>query len=269
MGRFPRRRHHGSVVSVRAASAGHEDEAVIHQGWALSVPRPSRVTMTHHLITSSWDTAGNGALAPDLDFGQAGPLGVQPKAAHPDADGDVPMLDMMAVNCRPMPFGDYLALPRGVGRAEYVNAWAVVGPPPSVRRQRVCQRLSRFLQGAAVGPAQVVRRTGWQIRSGELVRVPDIMVLAKAPEGWLVTDPPLVVVEVLTGSEGVDLVMKAGEYLHAGVEQLWVVDLVHRVVDVSVASGPDWARLTARRPNATVKVRGLQEVELSVTDVLG
>ena len=76
------------------------------------------------------------------------------------------MLDMMAVHCRPMPFREYLALPRGVRRAEYVNGWAVVGPPPSVRRQRACQRLSRLLQGSIVSPAQVVRRTGWQIRTG-------------------------------------------------------------------------------------------------------
>jgi hypothetical protein len=51
-----------------------------------------------------------------------------------------------------------------------------------------------------------------------------------------------------------------------------VVDPVHRVLGVSVASGLEWAslaHLTARRPHATVKVTGLPPMELSVTDVLG
>ncbi len=55
-------------------------------------------------------------------------------------------------------------------------------------------------------------------------------------------------------------------------EQLWVVDLVHRVVDVSVAKGPGWAslaHLTARRPRTTVQVTDLRPIELSVADILG
>jgi Uma2 family endonuclease len=226
--------------------------------------------MTRDVITSTRATAGGRALRPALDDCQAAAPGA-PRATHPDGEGGIP-LDPMAVNCRPMPFLAYLALPRGLGRAEYVNGWTVVSPPPTVRRQRVCQRLSRVLQGSILSPAELVRRTGWQIRSGELVRVPDVMVLARAPKGCLVTDPPLIVVEVLDGGEEVDVVVKAGEYLHAGAEQLWVVDLTHRVVDVYAATGPGWANLahlTARRPGATVAVTGLRPIELSVTEILG
>jgi hypothetical protein len=66
--------------------------------------------------------------------------------------------------------------------------------------------------------------------------------------------------------------LKAREYLRAGAEQLWVVDLVRRVVDVYAATGPGWARLarlTARRPCATVEVTGLGPIELSLAEILG
>jgi Uma2 family endonuclease len=183
------------------------------------------------------------------------------------------MLDLMAVHCRPVPFPAYLATPGDLRRAEYVNGWAVLRPPSTGRHQRTCQRLVRLLQRATVTPsAVVVGRARWQIRPGDLVRVPDVMVLPGAPGAGPVTDPPLVVVEVVGSGESVDVLQKAGEYLSAGAEQLWVVNLVRRVVDVYAATGSGWARLahlTARVPCATVEVTALGPIELSLTEILG
>jgi Uma2 family endonuclease len=194
------------------------------------------------------------------------------RPSRPGRDLELPVLDLLAVTCRPMPFPAYLAGPANLRRAEYVHGWTVTRPVPTARHRQTCQRLLRLLQRTAVNPSAVVGQARWQIRPGDLVRVPDVMVLPRTPDEGPVTDPPLLVVEVLAGGESLDLLLKAGEYLHAGAEQLWVVNLVRRVVDVYTATGAGWARLarlTARAPCTTVEVTGLGPIELSLAEILG
>jgi Uma2 family endonuclease len=194
------------------------------------------------------------------------------RASNPGGNPEAQVLDRMAVTCRPVPFTAYLAAPADLRRAEYVNGWTVTRPAPTVRHRQTCLRLLRLLRRPAVTPSAVVRQARWQIHPGDLVRVPDVMVLPATPGPGPVTQAPVLVVEVVAGGESLDVLLRAREYLRAGAEQLWVVNLVRRVVDVYAATGSGWARearLTARRPCTTVEVTGLGLVELSLTEILG
>jgi Uma2 family endonuclease len=193
---------------------------------------------------------------------------------RPIGPGDVeaPVLDRTAVTCRPMPLPAYLAAPADLRRAEYVNGWTVTRPAPTVRHQQTCLRLLRLLRRPALTPSAVVGQARWRIHPGDLVRVPDVLVLPRTPGTGPVTDAPRLVVEVLAGGDSLDLLLKSREYLRAGAEQLWVVDLVRRAVDVYASTGTGWARLarlTARRPCTTVEVTGLGPIELSLAEILG
>ena len=194
------------------------------------------------------------------------------RAAGPRHDRELPVPDLLAVTCRPMPFAAYLAAPADLRRAEYVHGWTVTRAVPTVRHRQTCERLLWLLRRPAVTPSAVVGQARWQLRPGDLVRVPDVMVLPRTPGAAPVTDAPLLVVEVLAGGESLDVLLKAGEYLRAGAEQLWVVNVVRRVVDVYAASGSGWARLahlSVRVPCATVEVTGLGPIELSLAEILG
>jgi Uma2 family endonuclease len=170
-----------------------------------------------------------------------------------------------------MTFRAYLDLPEEM-RAEYVDGCALVNPPPTPAHQRICRRLLRQLQPAATSPTEVVAGAGWVVRGAELVRIPDVMVLAVAPARDLVTDTPLVVVDVLDASHHDDLVRKACQYLAAGVAQFWVLDPAVPVLDVFANQPGGWspvAHLTDVHPGATVDVPGVGAIVLSLADLLG
>ena len=217
-------------------------------------------------------------FAPSRDGGSAAPW----SGSHDRASGWRPrnrggdptaaVLDPTAVTCRPMPFPAYLAAPADLRRAEYVNGWTVTRPAPTLRHQQTCLRLLRLLRRPAVTSSAVVGQARWRIHPGDLVRIPDVMVLSRTSGAGPGTEAPVLVVEVVAGGESLDVLLKAREYLGAGAEQLWVADLVRRVVDVYAATGSGWARLarlTARRPCATVEVTGLGPIELSLSEILG
>lgn len=158
-----------------------------------------------------------------------------------------------AVQVRPMSFEEYLALP---DRAEYVDGAALMTPAPTYRHQKICQRLTRLLEDAAGDRLDVVTGVGWESAPGARVRVPDLMVLAGPPPGDRVTEPPMVVVEVLSGNRADDLVRKAAEYLQCGAGQYWIVDPRDEAMDVYVKD-EGWAlmaHLDREHPAATVQV---------------
>lgn len=171
---------------------------------------------------------------------------------------------------RVMSIGDYLALPDEL-RAEYVDGRAIVNPPPSFAHQKICQRLTALLEAAVTGEREVVAAAGWQIASDH-VRIPDIMLLAKAPEGPFVTDTPLLCVEVLSTNRSDDLVRKSIEYLEAGVAQYWVVDPRDRVLDAysNAAGWHSLLKLTDDNQAGTLALPGdAGQAELDLSQILG
>ncbi len=65
------------------------------------------------------------------------------------------------------------------------------------------------------------------------LRAPDLMVVERRPTTTWVTEPPVLVVEVLSPSTRLeDLVRKSVEYAEGGAGQYWVVDPEARVIEV-------------------------------------
>lgn len=176
------------------------------------------------------------------------------------------MTQPMSTGERAMSLREYLDLP-GELRAEYVDGRALVNPPPTFAHQQICHRLVVLLEAAVAAPAEVVAAAGWQI-GAQHIRVPDVMLVAQRPAGPLVTAPPLVCAEVLSGNRSDDLVRKATEYLEAGVTQYWIIDPRDRVVDAFVNAAGGWhtlARLTDENPVAEIGLpQGVGRVQLDL-----
>lgn len=168
-------------------------------------------------------------------------------------------------------FREYLDLP-GELHAEFVNGVVVVSPPPSYAHQRACLRL-RDLLVTDLPRAAVAVAVGWRLHPDrEDVRIPDVCVLTREPETELLTDPPAVVIEVLSTNRSDDLVRKSTEYLEAGAGQYWVVDPRDRVLDAYRNTPTGWevlTRLTDDAPEDVIEVPGLGRVHADLRRVLG
>lgn len=93
------------------------------------------------------------------------------------------------------------------------------------------------------------------------LRAPDLMLVAEPPEGDFVTDPPLMVAEVLSPStRSEDMVRKSTEYAEGGVGQYWIVDPELRAIDVMRNVDGAWdvvAHLDDDHPAAEVELDGV------------
>lgn len=167
-------------------------------------------------------------------------------------------------------YAQYLDLPDDL-RANYVNGEVLMDPPPSYAHQRICQRL-RDLLVATVPRDLIAVAVGWQLSDDPPhVRIPDVAVLASEPAGSLITEPPLVAVEVLSTNRTDDLVRKSTEYLRAGVGQYWIIDPRDEVLDVLAGTPAGWeslVRLTRGAPTGSVAIAGFGVVQLSLGDLL-
>jgi Uma2 family endonuclease len=170
----------------------------------------------------------------------------------------------------PMSWEQYWELSEEL-RAEYSDGRAFVNPPAVFRHQDICFRLHtaivRDLPAAVVASA-----VGWRlVVDPPRLRIPDLMILSETP-GDVVSDAPLVAVEVLSTNRNTDLIRKATEYLAAGAGQYWIVDPRDEVIECFAQDNSGWrsfARLTRDEPLATVIVAPLGSVELDLAEVLG
>jgi Uma2 family endonuclease len=166
---------------------------------------------------------------------------------------------------------EYLDLPEEL-HAEFVHGAIVVNPPPSYAHQRACLRL-RDLLVADLPQASVAVAVGWKLHPDrDDVRIPDVSVLTREPTTDLLTEPPAVVVEVLSTNRSDDLVRKSTEYLEAGAGQYWIVDPRDRVLDAYRHTPTGWevlARLTDVGPTGAVTVPDLGTVHLDLRRILG
>lgn len=176
---------------------------------------------------------------------------------------------MVALQRRRMSYDDYLALPESV-RAEWVDGEVVVTPAASFDHQRVSRRLANLIEGS-LADLIVVEAVSVHLPNNR-ERIPDIVVVERAPDTAYVTETPVLVVEVLspsTASE--DTVRKSTEYLAAGIGQYWLVDHENRVIDVFENRDGGWellAHLDERSPGASVSMAPHGTVDLSLTQIL-
>ncbi len=86
----------------------------------------------------------------------------------------------------------------------------------------------------------IVGSTGQRVRVSEhRVRVPELVVLTAGAQPEVLTDPPLLVIEILSPDDSYsDTQERAQDYRAMGVETVWIVDPKTRTG--RMCSGTDW-----------------------------
>ena len=75
--------------------------------------------------------------------------------------------------------------------------------------------------------------------SAEDVRIPDLVVLAAGPQPPVLTEPPLLVIEILSPNDTyTDTQERADDYRLMGVETVWIIDPTTRTG--RACNGPNW-----------------------------
>ena len=136
-------------------------------------------------------------------------------------------------------YADHQTIPEDHRRHEIVDGELFVTPTPRVNHQHVAANLLVLLRsfatphrlGLAVGPITVRL-------DDELVLEPDLVFIRQDrmriadPEGD-VHGPPDLVVEILSpSSKSYDRNLKRKRYLESGVEEVWIIDIDERMVEV-------------------------------------
>jgi Uma2 family endonuclease len=75
--------------------------------------------------------------------------------------------------------------------------------------------------------------------SATRVRIPDLVVLRPGRQPEILTDPPLLVIEILSPNDTYsELQERCQDYLSMGVENIWIIDAKTRTGRMCL--GPDW-----------------------------
>ncbi|MDQ6523231.1 Uma2 family endonuclease [Nocardioides sp. LHD-245] len=170
----------------------------------------------------------------------------------------------------PMSYEEWLALPDNV-KVEWVDGEAVFHMSGSPDHQDAAANLLILLRhsltGVKVYPEVAVRLPR------NRVRIPDLLVTERRPEGHHVTEPPILVVEVLSPStRNEDLFRKSLEYVAGGVGQYWIVDRRLRAIDVLASTDGEWSvllHLDEETPTGEVTVGEFGVVPLDLAAILG
>ncbi|MFT4009240.1 MAG: Uma2 family endonuclease [Nocardioidaceae bacterium] len=176
---------------------------------------------------------------------------------------------MSSLQYVPMSYDQWQQLPEKP-KAEWVDGVAVIGVPPVFDHGYVQTALSVALITAF--PSLRVVTEVFVVLPHNRVRIPDISVVDHRPEGGMITDPPVLVVEVLSPStRGEDTIRKSTEYAGAGIGQYWIVDPDLRSLDIYRNVDGGWeplARLDDHSPTATVEVEHHGTVDLDLATLL-
>ncbi len=103
-------------------------------------------------------------------------------------------------------------------------------PPPGYTHAIIATQLMLWLGAGGLPAERIAKVVGLRIpngRGGVGGRIPDLVVWSKAQADgvWLPVADVLLVVEIISpGSEGMDAVIKRGEYATAGIPEYWTVD---------------------------------------------
>ena len=113
---------------------------------------------------------------------------------------------------------------RNVGKYEHARIQALLA--------------SWFHQHEGQWMAQVVTEQRVQV-STVSVRIPDVAVLSVGPQPEVVTEPPLLVIEILSPDDSYsDTQQRARDYSQMGVEMIWIIEPKTRTG--RMCSGSNW-----------------------------
>lgn len=183
------------------------------------------------------------------------------------------------------PSADVAAMARPISREEYARFVATgvfddesveliegvivrVPPPHGPEHDGTLHLLGRKLAAALGERAEV--RIQCTLDAGERAQPePDLAVVpsgdyrdAHPKSAWLV-------VEVADSSLRRDRTVKAAVYAACGVQEYWIVDLIHRTIEVrSEPTADGYARLVTLRRGDTLRPSGFVDVAIDVSDVL-
>jgi Uma2 family endonuclease len=87
---------------------------------------------------------------------------------------------------------------------------------------------------------QVQTVTEWRTQvSGTRVRIPDVLLVRQGAQPDVLSDPPLLIVEILSPDDSYsDTQKRADDYLRMGVQTIWIIDPATRTG--RVCSGRSW-----------------------------
>lgn len=158
----------------------------------------------------------------------------------------------------PMSWDDYLALPEKP-KAEWVKGVAVImNVPPGFRHGMAAADLAHVLR-ACLPDHFVAVESYLQLPDGR-VRLPDVMLTESVPAEDYVTDPPLMVAEVLSRStREEDMVRKSVEYAEAGIGQYWLVDRELKTLTAMTNVDGTWQdamQLDEQHPQGSIELAG-------------
>jgi len=169
-----------------------------------------------------------------------------------------------------MSYDEWLALPERP-KAEWVDGEVVVHALPSPDHADAQYEVERLLRDSLHG-VRIYHEVGVQLPRNR-VRIPDVMVVPTRPEGFIATETPILVVEVLSPSTRTeDTIRKSAEYAGAGIGQYWLVDQELRTVTVLRNVEGAWeelVRLDESLPRAAVEVGEHGSVDLRLATLLG
>jgi Uma2 family endonuclease len=146
----------------------------------------------------------------------------------------------MAISAPRFTIDDIDQWPDDGNRYELLDGMLIVTPSASFNHQRIATKLAGQLQHA-VGDRGVVVTPGAVQRGDNTQLLPDILVAdAKYSRvvSWREIETPWLVVEVFSRSSIVyDRTIKRDAYFALGVREVWLVDPVNEIVEVSSHAG--------------------------------
>jgi Uma2 family endonuclease len=111
----------------------------------------------------------------------------------------------------------------------------------------------------------IVGSTEQRVRvSGNRVRIPDLVVLTAGPQPDVLTDPPLLVIEILSPDDTYsDTQERASDYSRMGVGTVWIIDPKTR--SGRVCSGADWVEASRLEVKGTPLYADLPDIFSQLT----
>ncbi|GGU08756.1 Uma2 family endonuclease [Nocardioides albus] len=185
-------------------------------------------------------------------------------------DAEHQVVEVGGMHRERMSYEEWLALPEKP-KAEWVDGWAVwslMPPTPAHGRSQIKLGIffDKVLPGL-FGHAETYYRV-----APNKVRIPDFMLLTYETDAREIEGAVVVLVEVLSPStQGQDTVVKANEYVRAGVGQYWLLDPVARTLGIYDSSSGGWDELlllTEERPSGTVTVGEHGTIEVDLHELL-